>query len=247
MNENYIVGRNPVLEALNGDSGVQKIYIKKGSDDGSIRKILSIARKKKLVVSEVAKEKLDFYANGANHQGVVALVSDYEYKTVEDILNYAKELGQDPFVIMLDSIEDVHNLGAIMRTAECGGAHGIIIPKRRAARVNQFVWKASAGAAKYMNVAMVNNISDTIRELKDKGLWVYAADMNGQSMWEVDFSGGVCLVIGGEDKGISQNIRNNSDMVVEIPMYGNIESLNASNAAAILIYEVLRQKHAKKR
>lgn len=243
MEEQYIIGRNPVMELLRNKSEIDKIYVLRGESEGSIKKIIGMAKDAKVVVQEVDRQKLDSMADGGVHQGVVALSTGYEYKSVEEIVEYAKSKGEDPFVIILDSIEDTHNLGAIIRTAECAGAHGIIIPKRRAAIVNQTVYKTSAGAVEYMNVARVTNISQTIDYLKDNGLWIYGADMEGDAnYYKTNLTGPIGLLIGGEDKGIGPALIKKCDQLIKIPMSGSINSLNASASAAILIYDIVRQR-----
>ena len=248
MEQEYIIGRNPILEILKSDRQVEKLYILEGNLKGSILKIVGIARDKNIPIQRVDKGKLDRIAQGGAHQGVAALVSPYTYYSVGDILKRAQQLGQPPFVIILDGIEDPHNLGAIIRTAECAGVHGVIIPKRRAAQVTSKVYKSSAGAVEHMMVAKVNNISNTIDLLKDKGLWVYGADAEGESYYfNMDIKGAVALVVGSEGKGISRLVKEKCDFLVKIPMFGKVSSLNASNAASILIYEVVRQSHEKKK
>lgn len=244
MEVQYIVGRNPVLEILKGDKEIEKIFILKGDLQGSIKKIIGIAKDKNIIIQEVDKNKMDTFAEGEIHQGVAALVTGYEYATIEDILERAETRKENPFIIILDELEDPHNLGAIIRTAECAGVHGVIIPKRRSASVNQTVYKSSAGAVEHMLVAKVTNITNTIEALKDKGLWIYGADMDGADYhFNTDLKGSIALVIGNEGKGISRLVKEKCDVLVKIPMLGRIESLNASNAASILIYEVIRQKN----
>lgn len=246
MKQEYIVGRNPVLEVLKAEKEIDKIYVAKGELKGSIKKIISIAKDKNIVIQYVDKKKLDQIAPGANHQGVAALVTPYDYYSIDDILNKAKESKEPPFIIILDGIEDPHNLGAIIRTAECAGVHGIIIPKRRAAHVTETVYKSSAGAVEHMLIAKVSNIPSTIDRLKDDGLWIYGADANGENYYfDTELKGPVALVIGSEGKGISKLVKEKCDFLVKIPMYGKISSLNASNAASILIYEVVRQNYGK--
>lgn len=246
METQYIIGRNPVLEVLSGDKEIEKIYILKGDLQGSIKKILGKAKDKKIIIQEVDKFKLDELAEGQVHQGVVASIGLYEYVEVEDILNYAKEKNESPLILILDEVEDPHNLGAIVRTAECAGAHGVIIPKRRSATVNGTVYKSSAGAVEHMKIAKVTNISQTLESLKEAGLWIYGADMDGkENYYNTDLTGPVGLVIGNEGRGISRLVKEKCDVLVKIPMYGNVNSLNASNAAAILIYEVIRQCNGK--
>lgn len=247
MKDVYVVGRNPVLELLKSDRDIDKIYVLKGNLQGSIKKIIAVAKDNNIIVQEVDKFKLDSMADGNAHQGVAALVTGFEYSRVDDILKKAEDLKQNPFIIILDGIEDTHNLGAIIRTAECAGVHGVIIPKRRSARVNQTVYKASAGAVEHMLIADVTNISNTIEELKSKGLWVYGADMDGDDFhFNTKMDGSIALVIGNENKGISRLVREKCDVMVKIPMLGKISSLNASTSAAILIYEVLRQGYEEK-
>lgn len=244
MKEQYIVGRNPVLEVLKSGKDIDKIYMLKGEHEGSIRKIIGMAKDRGIVVSQVDDKKLSDMANTRNHQGVVALITGYEYKTLDDILALAESRNEDPFVVILDSVEDTHNLGAIIRTAEVAGVHGVVIPKRRSAIVNQTVYKTSAGAVEHMMVAQVTNIANTIEELKEKGLWVYGADMNGENdYYKTDMKGKIALVIGGEDKGITPLIAKTCDVLVKIPMQGKVSSLNASASAAIMIYEVIRQRN----
>jgi len=246
MKQEYIVGRNPVLEVLKTEKEIDKIYVAKGELKGSINKIISIAKDKNIVIQYVDKKKLDQIAQGINHQGVAALVTPYDYHSIDDILNKARESKKPPFIIILDGIEDPHNLGSIIRTAECAGAHGIIIPKRRAAQVTETVYKSSAGAVEHMLIAKVSNISNTIDKLKEEGLWIYGADAYGENYYfDTDLKGPIALVIGSEGKGISKLVKEKCDFLLKIPMYGKISSLNASNAASILIYEVVRQNYGK--
>lgn len=248
MKEQYIVGRNPVLEILKSDKEVEKILVTKGQLKGSINKIIGIAKDRNIIIQQVDKNKLDQISGGNAHQGVAASVSPYNYSSVDEIIDKARKLNTSPFIIILDGIEDPHNLGAIIRTAECGGVHGIIIPKRRSAHVTQTVYKSSAGAVEHMSIAKVNNISDTIEELKEKGLWVYGADIDGQEYYfNTELKGPIALVIGSEGKGISRLVKEKCDFLLKIPMFGHISSLNASNAASILIYEVVRQSYGSKR
>ena len=236
------------MELLKTDKEIDKLYVLKGDLQGSITKILGIAKDRNIIVQLVDRNKLDSMSEGNAHQGVVALVTGFEYCTIADILQKAKDLNEKPFVIILDGIEDTHNLGAIVRTAECAGVHGVIIPKRRAAMVNSTVYKASAGAVEHMLIANVTNITNSIQELKDNGLWIYGADMDGQDYYyNTKLDGAIGLVIGNEGKGISRLVKEQCDVIVKIPMLGKISSLNASNAAAILIYEVVRQGHEKEK
>jgi 23S rRNA (guanosine2251-2'-O)-methyltransferase len=242
MKEQYVVGRNPVLELLRSDRQIDKLYILRGERHGSINKILGIAKDRNIIVQQVDKKKLDSISEGNAHQGVAALVTGFEYSTIDDILSKAKKMNQPPFIVVLDGIEDTHNLGSIIRTAECAGVHGIVIPKRRSAMVNQTVYKSSAGAVEYMLIANVNNISNAIDELKENGVWVYGADMDGENFhFKTPMTGAVALVIGNEGKGLSRLVKEKCDVLVKIPMVGKISSLNAANAASILIYEVVRQ------
>lgn len=244
MNEQYIVGRNPVLELLKSDKQIDKLYIQNGDLHGSINKIIGIAKSRNIIIQQVDRAKLDSMANGNAHQGVAALVTGYEYSTIEKILGKAKSKNEAPFILVLDGIEDTHNLGAIIRTAECAGVHGIIIPKRRAAMVNQTVYKSSAGAVEHMLVANVNNISSAIDELKKNGIWVYGADMDGKDYYfNTSLEGPIALVIGNEGKGLSRLVKERCDFLIKIPMLGKISSLNASAAASVLIYEVVKQNH----
>lgn len=244
-NKNIIVGRNSVMEALRSDREIDKLIVGKGAE-GSIKKILGIAKDKKIPVTMADKPVLDRLANGSPHQGVAAYVSSYTYCEVEDILALAEERGEPPFVIILDNLEDPHNLGAIMRTAEACGAHGIIIPKRRSVSITEVVAKASAGAVEYMPCAKVSNIAQTIEFLKEKGVWIYACDMDGETYYKSDMRGAVGLVIGSEGFGISRLVKEKCDFVVSIPMIGKITSLNASNAAAVLLCEIRKQRDAGK-
>lgn len=236
-----ITGRNAVLEALKSDREIEKLIVAKGAE-GSIRKITGMAKDKKIPVQYREKAALDRIAGRNSHQGVIAQVSEYTYCTLDDILRRAEERGEDPFIMILDGLEDPHNLGAVMRTAECCGAHGIVIPKRRSAGITETVAKASAGAVEYMLCARVSNIGQAIDQLKERGMWVAACDMGGKAYTEQDLTGRLAVVIGSEGTGISRLVREKCDFVVSIPMKGKITSLNASNAAAILMYEVVRQR-----
>lgn len=233
-----LIGRNAVTEALKSDREIDTLILMRNNNNPALSRLASMAKEKGAVVKEVDSKKLDFMCGGANHQGVAAYVAAHEYASVEDIFAYAKEKGEAPFIVVCDEIEDPHNLGAIIRTAECAGVHGVIIPKRRSASLNFTVGKTSAGALEYMRVARVSNLASTIDELKEKGCWVYGADMDGTDYKKTDFSGAVVLVIGSEGKGIGKLIRQKCDAIVSLPMKGNINSLNASVAAGILMYEV---------
>ena len=237
---NIIVGRNPVTEALKSGRDIDKLMI--STEDGSMKKILALAKERRIPIMKVEKSALDRLAPGQAHQGVCAYVSAYAYAELEDIFRIAEERGEDPFIIVLDNLEDPHNLGAIMRTAECAGAHGIIIPKHRACGLTEVVAKASAGAIEYMPCVKVTNIAQTIEELKERGIWVAACDMGGQEYYKADLKGKLAVVIGSEGFGISRLVREKCDFVVSMPMVGRITSLNASNAAAVIIYEVRKQR-----
>lgn len=240
-NEGLIIGRNPVLEALNADKSVDTVYV--SGDGGIINKICAVAKAKGAVIKNVSATKLDYMSGGGNHQGVVASLSVADYCDIDDIFNLAAERNEKPFIIVCDEIEDPHNLGAIIRTAEASGAHGIIIPKRRSASLNSTVYKTSAGAAAVMKVARVSNIAATLDKLKERGVWVYAADMSGKNLFDTDFDGAVALVIGSEGFGIQKLVMEKCDFLVNIPMSGQINSLNASVAAGIIMYEVVRQRN----
>ena len=240
--EDKIIGRNPVMEAIKANREIEKIFIKKGGAEGSIVSIIKKAKEKGIIVTEVDKQKLDAMADGGNHQGIIALVAVCEYVSVKDILNAAREKGKAPFVIICDKITDPHNLGSILRTANCVGADGVIIPKRNSVGLNAVVAKTSAGAIEYTPVARVTNIARTIDELKEEGLWIAGADMDGSVMYKTDLKGSIGLVIGSEGEGISRLVKEKCDFIVSIPMYGDINSLNASVAAAVLMYEISRQR-----
>lgn len=233
-----IAGRNPVMEAIRSGRSIESILVAKGERSGSVVAIIAKAKQKNIPVKDVDSKKLDFLAKGVNHQGIVAQCAVKEYSTLEDIFALAEERGESPFIIVLDKIEDPHNLGAIIRTAECAGAHGVIIPERRSAGLSYTVEKTSAGALEYMPVVRVKNISAVLQKLKDKGIWVYGADMDGEHYKKVNFDGSVALVIGNEGKGISPLVAKDCDVIVSLPMKGKINSLNASVAAGILMYEI---------
>ena len=237
-----IIGRNPVLEAIKSGRDIDKIFIKKGKPEGSLVPLIRKARDKGIVVSEVDKQKLDELAPDVNHQGVVAFVSEVEYKTIDDIIKTAEERDESPFVIICDRITDPHNIGAIIRTADCVGAHGVIVPKRNSAPINEVVAKTSAGAVEYVNICRVTNLASAIDTLKEKGFWITGADMDGSSMYDIDLKGSIGIVIGNEGEGISRLVREKCDFIASIPMHGNVSSLNASVAAGVLMYEALRQR-----
>ena len=245
LDENVLFGRNAVIEALKGDRTIDKILVQKGEKEGSVIKIISGAKAKNIVVQEVEKSKLDELTGREKHQGVVAYVAAHEYSSVEEILEYAREKGEQPFVLILENIQDPHNLGAIIRTAHTAGVHGIIIPKRRAVGLTGTVAKSSAGALEHTKVAKVSNIVQTIRDLKEEGLWIACADMGGKTLFEEDLTGAIGIVVGSEGEGISRLTRENCDYIVSVPMYGKVTSLNASVAASIMVYEVVRQRNFK--
>jgi 23S rRNA (guanosine2251-2'-O)-methyltransferase len=240
--ENHIEGRNAVLEAFRSGKTIDKLFVLDGCPDGPVKSILREAKKADTIVSYVTKERLDQLSGTGKHQGVIAISAAYAYADVEDILAAAREKGEPPFIFLLDGIEDPHNLGAIIRTANLCGAHGVIIPKRRAVGLTPVVAKTSAGAINYTPVAKVTNISNTIRELKEQGMWFVCADMGGTTMYDLNLTGPIGLVIGNEGEGVSKLVRDNCDMIASIPMKGNIDSLNASVAAGVLAYEIVRQR-----
>lgn len=238
-----IAGRNPVREALRAGRPINKIVMAKGTGSGPLSEIIRLAREANIPVQTVERAYLDKVDTGTSHQGIVAYAAAKQYVEVEDILAIARSKGQDPFVVMLDEINDPHNLGAIIRTADAAGVHGVIIPQRRSVALTSTVAKASAGAVEYVPVARVTNLDQTIRSLKDQGLWVVGADMEGrESFWQAKLTGPLLLVIGGEGKGIGKLIKERCDMLVSLPMLGRVGSLNASVAAALLVYEVVRQR-----
>ena len=238
-----IEGRNAVLELLESDRDINKIYISDGEKHGSINKIIALKKKKKVIINEISKSKLNQMAQTENNQGVIAIVPPFNYCEIEDIIELAKSKNEKPFILILDGLEDPHNLGSIIRTAETAGAHGIIIPKRRAVGVNSTVAKVSAGAVEYMKIARVNNINDAIKYLKENDVWIYGTDMKADKFYfEEDFSSGVGIVIGSEGFGMSRLVKENCDFLIKIPMEGKITSLNASVSAGIVMYEVVKQR-----
>ncbi len=241
--EDQVEGRNSVFELLESGKDINKIFVTKGEKHGSINKIIAIAREKRIIIVEKDKKQLDMIAQNENYQGVIAIVPPFEYSEVEEILEDAKTKNEDPFVIILDGIEDPHNLGSIIRTAETAGVHGIIIPKRRAASVNSTVNKVSAGAAQYMKIARVTNISETIEKLKANGLWVCGTDIDTNKYhYNQDLTGPLAIVIGNEGSGMSDKVKKNCDFLVKIPMKGKITSLNAAVSTGIIVYEAVKQK-----
>ena len=242
----YIFGRNAVLEALESDRKVEKIYILKGDLKGSINKIIGKAKANGILISEIDKNKLENMADGVVHQGVCALISSFEYSTVEEILQSARDKNEDLFLVILDEIEDPHNFGAIIRTCEAVGVHGIVVSKRNQAPVTSIVQKSSAGAVNHIKIAKVANIADTILKLQKENVWVYGACGEAEKIYtDIDFKGNIAIVIGNEGKGIGQLIRKRYDFLTKLPMKGKVSSLNASNACAVLVYEALRQRDEK--
>ena len=241
-NENKIEGRNAVLEAFRSGKPVDKLFVLDGCQDGPVRTIIREARKHDTIIQFVEKERLHQLSETGRHQGVIAYTASYEYAEVEDMLALAKERGEDPFLVLLDGIEDPHNLGAIIRTANLAGAHGVIIPKRRAVGLTATVAKTSAGALNYTPVAKVTNLVKTMEELKKEGLWFVCADMGGEKMYDFNLKGPIGLVIGNEGEGVSRLVKETCDYVASIPMHGDIDSLNASVAAGVLAYEIVRQR-----
>ena len=237
-----IIGRNPVLEAIKSGREIDTLYVAKGERQGSVGKIIALCRENNVMVKETDGKKLDYMCQGANHQGVIARIAAHEYASVEDIFKRAEEKGENPFIVICDEIEDPHNLGAIIRTAECAGAHGIIIPKRRSATLNFTVAKTAAGALEYMPVARVSNLPAVMDELKERGVWIYGADMDGDTWCQTDLKGPMALVVGSEGKGLGRLVKEKCDFVLSLPMSGEINSLNASVAAGIMMYEVSRQR-----
>lgn len=237
-----IEGRNAVLEAFRAKKTIDKLFVLDGCQDGPIKSILREAKKQDTIVNFVSKDRLNQMSESKNHQGVIAQVAAYEYASIDDMFALAEEKGEPVFLFLLDEIEDPHNLGAIIRTANLAGAHGVIIPKRRAVGLTAIAAKTSAGAINYTPVAKVTNIAKTIEELKDRGVWFACADMDGQSMYDLNLTGPIGLVIGNEGKGVSRLVREKCDYIASIPMKGDIDSLNASVAAGVMAYEIVRQR-----
>lgn len=240
-----IEGRNAVLEAFRSGKTIDRLFVLDGCQDGPVRTIVREAKKHDTIVNFVPKERLDSMSETGHHQGVMAYAAAYEYAEVEDILKIAEEKGEPPFLFLLDGIEDPHNLGAIIRTANLAGAHGVIIPKRRAVGLTATVARTSAGALNYTPVAKVTNMAATIEDLKKRGIWFVCADMGGESMYRLNLTGPIGLVIGNEGEGVSRLVKENCDMIASIPMKGDIDSLNASVATGVLAYEIVRQRLAK--
>ena len=246
IEEIKIEGRNAVLEAFRSGRTIDKLFVLDGCKDGPVQSIMREAKKHDTIVNFVTKERLDQLSETKKHQGVIAMAAAYGYSTVDEILARAEEKGEPPFLVLLDNIEDPHNLGAIIRTANLAGAHGVIIPKRRAVGLTATVAKASAGAINYTPVAKVTNLTQTIKELKEKGIWFVCADMGGDIMYQLNLTGPIGLVIGNEGEGVSRLVREACDFTASIPMKGDIDSLNASVAAGVLAYEIVRQRFQQK-
>lgn len=245
-NNNIICGRNPVLEALRSGREIDRLFVAHGTGGGSVTAIIAKCRAKGILIKEISPQKLDYYCGGANHQGVAVMFASQEYATVDDMFALAETRGEKPFLIICDEIEDPHNLGAIIRTAEATGVHGVIIPERRSSSLNATVAKAACGALEYVPVARVTNIANTIDALKERGVWVFGADMDGDDYTKTDFDTPCALVIGNEGKGIGALTAKKCDAILSLPMLGKINSLNASVAAGILMYEVVRSRKADK-
>ncbi|MHB1153610.1 MAG: 23S rRNA (guanosine(2251)-2'-O)-methyltransferase RlmB [Eubacteriales bacterium] len=241
-NKNLIYGRNAVIELLKTGHSIDKIFVKSGEREGSLKLITAEAKRLGIPVVETGKSKLDELSSGALHQGVIASAAEKDYVDIDYILNQALEKNQKPFIVIADCIEDPFNLGAIIRTAECAGAHGLIIPKRRATGTNGIVAKTSAGAIEYLPIARVPNLANTVDELKKKGLWIYAAESGGTNYYDCDMNSPAAIILGGEDSGVSRLLRDKSDFIVSIPLYGKISSLNVSAAAAVIFNEMARQQ-----
>ncbi|MFR8066019.1 MAG: 23S rRNA (guanosine(2251)-2'-O)-methyltransferase RlmB [Acutalibacter sp.] len=241
-----IAGRNAIAEALRAGRAIDSLYVQRGERGGALQALVKKAKEAGAAIKEADPKKLDYLCGGANHQGVVAVAAVKEYATVEDLFRRAQEKDEPPFFVVCDELEDPHNLGAILRTAECAGAHGVIVPKRRSVGLTYAVGKASAGAVEYLPVARVGNLPSLLEELKARGLWIYAADMDGSPWCQTDFTGPTALVIGSEGRGVGRLVKEKADFVVSLPLKGNINSLNASVAAGILCYEVARQRSGTK-
>lgn len=247
LSENVIFGRNSVRELLESGRDIEKIYVNEGEREGSILTLIAEARSRRLNIVETDRRKLDRIALGGRHQGIIAVAAARDYSTVDDILAFAEERGEKPLVVVLDGVEDPHNLGAIIRSAECLGAHGVIIPKRRSAGLTATVSKASAGALEHMRVARVTNLAAAVDELKERGLWIYAADMGEGAYYENDLTGSVAIVMGSEGFGISRLVREKCDFTLSIPLFGSVNSMNVSCAAAVLLAECAKQRMTKRR
>lgn len=246
MDEFKVEGRNAVIELLKSDRTINKIMIAKGEKQGSIYEIIKLAKEKRIVITEVDKAKLDTISETKHHQGVIAFASPIEYKTLDDILEIAKSKNEDPFILIADEIEDPHNLGALIRTAEIAGCHGLLIPKRRSALVTEVVTKVSCGATEYLPIARVNNINEAVRDLKENGVWVVGTDGSADKLYyEQDFRGPIAIIIGSEGRGMNKLTMKSCDFLVKIPMFGHITSLNASVSGGIVLFEAVKQRMKK--
>lgn len=241
--ENVIYGRNSVKELFNSGRDIEKLFVTDGEREGSINLILGIASERGIPIVECDRTKLDSLSCGGRHQGVVAIAAEKNYSSIDDMISLAESRGEKPFIIICDGIEDPHNLGAVIRSAECAGAHGVVIPKRRAVGLTTTVSKASAGAIEHMLIAKVTNLASTVDELKERGLWIYAADMDGSVYYETDMRGSVALVLGSEGFGVSRLVKEKCDFIVSIPMYGHVNSMNVSCAAAVILAEIAKQRN----
>lgn len=243
LDENIIIGRNAVRELLMGGRDVERLYITSGEREGSINQLLGIAAERGIQITECNRAKLDSIAEGGRHQGIIAIAAERNYSSIDEILAYAEERGEPPFIVICDGVEDPHNLGAIIRSAECMGVHGVIIPKRRAVGLTATVGKASAGALEHMRVAKVTNLASTIEELKERGVWIYGADMDGSVHYKTDMKGAAAIVLGSEGFGISRLVKEKCDFIVSVPLYGRVNSMNVSCAAAVILAECARQRY----
>lgn len=245
LDENIVIGRNAVRELLTGGRDVERLYITSGEREGSINQLLGIAAERGIQITECNRAKLDSIAQGQRHQGIIAIAAERNYSTVDEILEYANERGEAPFIVICDGVEDPHNLGAIIRSAECMGVHGVIIPKRRAVGLTATVGKSSAGALEHMRVAKVTNLAATIEELKERGVWIYGADMDGSVHYQTDMKGAAAIVLGSEGFGMSRLVKEKCDFIVSVPLYGQVNSMNVSCAAAVILAECARQRYSK--
>ncbi len=242
-NESLIIGRNAVRELLSSGRDIDKIFVQKGEREGSVKMLTAKAQERKIPIVQVDKTKLDSMCFGGAHQGIAAMAAEHNYYSIEEIVEYARSKGEAPVIVICDGVEDPHNLGAIIRSAECSGIHGVIIPKRRAVGLTSVVAKASAGALEHMRVARVTNLAQTVDELKELGFWIYAADMGGEKYFSHDYSGSVAIVLGSEGFGISRLVKEKCDFTVSIDLYGKVNSMNVSCAGAVIFSEIARQRH----
>lgn len=247
LDECIVSGRNAVKELLSGGRDIEKIFVQTGEREGSVNLLIALAQERRIPIVEADRKKLDTLSRGERHQGIVAIAAERNYYSVDDILEEAEKRGEPPFIVLLDGVEDPHNLGAIIRSAECSGVHGVIIPKRRAVGLTPTVAKASAGAIEYMKVAKVTNLAITVDYLKERGLWIYAADMGEVAYYETDMTGAVCIVLGSEGFGISRLVKEKCDFTVSIPLMGQVNSMNVSCAGAVIMSDVARQRKIKGR